>query len=74
MACGRHAPGLKRVTVSAVLPLLSHIKENFMAHREGDTDLTDEMKSKIMDNLDSHYNKQTIVNGKTFAGLNFCGF
>ena len=68
------APGLKRLTVSVVLPLLSHIKENVMAHKEGDADLTDEMKSKIMDDLDSHYNEQTIVNRETFAGLNFRGF
>ena len=52
--------GEKRVTVSAVLPLLSHIREKVLAHKESDTDLTDEMKSKIMDDLDCHYNEQTI--------------
>ena len=31
-----------------------------MAHKESDTDLTDEMKSKIIDDLDSRYNEQTI--------------
>ena len=52
--------GEKRVTVSAVLPLLSHIKEKVLAHKESDTDLTHEMKSKIIDDLDSRYNEQTI--------------
>ena len=46
--------------MSAVLPLLSHIEEKILAHKESDTDLTDEMKSKIMDDLDSHYNEQTM--------------
>ena len=36
--------GKKGVTVSAVLPLLSHIKEKVLAHKVGDTELTGEMK------------------------------
>ena len=52
--------GEKRVTVSAVLPLLSHIKEKVLAHNESDTDLTSEMKSRIMNDLDSRYNEQTL--------------
>ena len=35
--------GEKRGTVSSVIPLLSHV----LAYNEGDTDLTDEMKSRI---------------------------
>ena len=52
--------GEKGVTVSVVISLLSHIKEKVLAHKESDADLTDEMKFKIMDYLDAHYNEQTI--------------
>ena len=52
--------GEKRVTVSAVLPLLSHIKEKILAHKEGDTELTGKMKSRIVDDLNSRYNDNTI--------------
>ena len=51
--------GENRVTVSAVIPLLFHIKEKVLGYNEGDTNLTSEIKSRIVNDLDSHYNEQT---------------
>ena len=39
--------GENGVTVSAVIPLLFHIKEKVLGYNEGDTDLTNEIKSKL---------------------------
>ena len=40
------------ITVSAVIPLLSHIKEKILAYNKGYTDFSGEMKSRIMNDLD----------------------
>ena len=52
--------GENRVTVSAVIPLLFHIKEKVLCYNEDDTDLTNEIKSRIMNDLDSRYNEQSL--------------
>ena len=51
--------GEKRVTASAVLPFLNHIKTNILVSQEEETDLTKEMKDRIKLDLLSHYNEST---------------
>ena len=40
--------------------MLSHIKDKILAHKVGDTELTGEVKLKIVNDLNSHYNDSTI--------------
>ena len=52
--------GKKGVTVSAVLSLRSYIKEKTLAPKVGNTELTGEMKPKIVNDFNSCYNDSTI--------------
>ena len=52
--------GENRVTISTVLPLPSYIKEKILAHKESDTELTCEMKYRVVDDLNSSCNDNTV--------------
>ena len=51
----------KRVTASAVLPLLNHITENVLVRKDGETDLTCEIKEQIKLDLTFRYSHEDII-------------
>ena len=53
--------GEKRVTASAVLPLLNHITKNVLVRKDGETDLTCEIKERIKLDLTFRYSHEDII-------------
>ena len=51
--------GERKVTVSAILPLLSHIQDSVLGNEEGETYRTREIKTRIRSNLESRYDEET---------------
>ena len=51
--------GEKRVTVSAIIPMLNHIEDTILANKPGETNLTSEIKARIKSDIDSQYNDDT---------------
>ena len=49
--------GEKKVTVSAILPLLRHIQDTILANKPGDSNLTKEIKARIGSDLKSRYSE-----------------
>ena len=44
--------GEKKVTVSAIIPLLRHIKDTVLANKQGESSLTKEIKARIKSDLE----------------------
>lgn len=50
--------GEKKVTVSAILPLLRHIQDSILANTPGESNLTKEIKARIKSDLQSRYSEE----------------
>ena len=48
----------KKVTVSAILPLLHHIQDTILANKPGESDLTKEIKARIKSDLENRYSEE----------------
>ena len=51
----------EKVTVSAILPLLRHIKDIVLANKPGERSLTKEIKARIKSDLECRYNEETTL-------------
>ena len=51
----------KKVTVSAILPLLHHIQDTILANKPGESNLTKEIKPRIKSDLESRYSEEIIL-------------
>ena len=51
--------GEKRATVSAIIPMLTHIEDTILVNKPGETNLTSEIKARIKSDIDSRYNDDT---------------
>ena len=50
--------GKKKVTVSAILPLLRHIQGTILADKRGGSNLTKEIKARVKSDLESRYSEE----------------
>ena len=50
--------GEKKVTVSAILPLLHHIQDTILANKPGESNLTKEIKARIKSDLENRYSEK----------------
>ena len=50
--------GEKKVTVSAILPLLCHIQNTVLANKPGESNLTKETKARIKSDLENRYSDE----------------
>ena len=53
--------GEKKVTVSAILPHLRHIKDIVLANKPGESSLTKEIKARIKSDIECCYNEETTL-------------
>ena len=49
-----------KLTISAILPVLTHIQDNILSHKETDSSLTTNIKTRIRRDVQSRYDDDTI--------------